>query len=228
MWYTWTRLRSAPILLLDGYETARDGLAQADSVAVNAHKWLLAPVDAAGAAPRRAAARDTFSLVPAYLRTDGDEDGPGGPVWFSEYGLEQTRPFRALKVWMSCATWAGTATALIAADLAAASELRRAIAESADLDLLASGLSVVCSGTGPPGRSRPPSTAGLDPAGLDRHNQAVLKAVQLGGRASLAGTTVDGAFALRACIVNPGRTAARVGRPARRDPRPVRGLLSAG
>jgi hypothetical protein len=52
--------------------------------------------------------------------------------------------------------------------------------------------------------------AGLDPAGLDRHNQAVLKAVQLGGRAFLAGTTVDGAFALRACIVNPGLTSARV------------------
>jgi hypothetical protein len=38
----------------------------------------------------------------------------------------------------------------------------------------------------------------------------VLKAVQLGGRAFLAGTTVDGAFALRACIVNPGLTTARV------------------
>jgi hypothetical protein len=38
----------------------------------------------------------------------------------------------------------------------------------------------------------------------------VLKAVQLGGRAFLAGTTVDGAFALRACIVNPGLTSARV------------------
>jgi hypothetical protein len=52
--------------------------------------------------------------------------------------------------------------------------------------------------------------ARLDAAGLDRHNQAVLKAVQLGGRAFLGGTSVDGAFALRACIVNPGLTAARV------------------
>ena len=38
----------------------------------------------------------------------------------------------------------------------------------------------------------------------------MLKAVQLGGRSFLAGTTVDGAFALRACIVNPGLTTARV------------------
>jgi aromatic-L-amino-acid decarboxylase len=90
-----------PILLLDRYQTVRDGLARADSLAVDAHKWLYAPVDAGLLLLRDgAAARDTFSLVPAYLRTDGDEDGPGGPVWFSEYGLEQTRPFRALKVWM--------------------------------------------------------------------------------------------------------------------------------
>ena len=38
----------------------------------------------------------------------------------------------------------------------------------------------------------------------------MLKAVQLGGRTFLAGTRVDGAFALRACIVNPGLTSARV------------------
>ena len=38
----------------------------------------------------------------------------------------------------------------------------------------------------------------------------MLKAVQLGGRAFLAGTTVDGAFTLRACIVNPGLTSDRV------------------
>jgi glutamate/tyrosine decarboxylase-like PLP-dependent enzyme len=197
-----------PILLLDGYQPARDGLARADSVAVDAHKWLYAPVDAGLVLLRdAAAARDTFSLVPAYLRTDGDEDGPGGPVWFSEYGLEQTRPFRALKVWMQLRHLGRDGyRRLIAADLAAAAELRRAVSASADFELLASGLSVVCFRHRPAGMD----PARLDSAGLDRHNRAVLKAVQLGGRAFLAGTSVDGAFALRACIVNPGLTADRV------------------
>jgi glutamate/tyrosine decarboxylase-like PLP-dependent enzyme len=90
---------------------------------------------------------------------------------------------------------------LISADLATAGDLRRTVAASADFELLASGLSVVCF------RHRP---AGMDPSRLDGHNQAVLRAVQLGGRAFLAGTTVDGVFALRACIVNPGLTTARV------------------
>jgi glutamate/tyrosine decarboxylase-like PLP-dependent enzyme len=206
-----------PILLLDGYRTARDGLARADSLAVDAHKWLYAPVDAGLVLLRDGAtARDTFSLVPAYLRTDEDEDGPGGPVWFSEYGLEQTRPFRALKVWMQLRHLGRDGyRRLIAADLAAAEELRRAVVASADFELLASGLSVVCFRHRPAGMDPAQldraglDRAGLDRASLDRHNQAVLKAVQLGGRAFLAGTSVDGAFALRACIVNPGLTVAR-------------------
>ena len=222
-----------PILLLDRYQTVRDGLARADSLAVDAHKWLYAPVDAGLVLLRDgAAARDTFSLVPAYLRTDGDEDGPGGPVWFSEYGLEQTRPFRALKVWMQLRHLGRDGyRRLITADLDTAGELRRAIEASSDFELLASGLSVVCfrhrpAGMDParldsPGQDRAGldrasldqvalDQAGLDRAALDQHNQAVLKAVQLGGRTFLARTSVDGAFALRACIVNPGLTAACV------------------
>ena len=45
--------------------------------------------------------RSAFSLVPPYLRTDGDPRGVGGPPWFSEFGFQQSRGFRALKVWMA-------------------------------------------------------------------------------------------------------------------------------
>src|SRR5450759_4263292 len=44
--------------------------------------------------------RDTFSLVPPYLRTE-EGRGVGGPTWFSEYTIEQTRPYRALRLWMT-------------------------------------------------------------------------------------------------------------------------------
>src|SRR4029453_7795854 len=65
------------------------------------HKWLYTPVDAGLVLVRdRALMRDAFSLVPPYLRTDDDPSGVGGPVWFSEYGFDQPRPFRALKVWL--------------------------------------------------------------------------------------------------------------------------------
>ena len=191
------------VLLLPGYAAVRAALASADSIALDAHKWLYTPVDAGLLLVRDgAAARDTFSLVPPYLRTEGDADGPGGPPWFAEYGLEQTRPFRALKVWFQLRHLGRAGyRQLISRDIAMAARLRRALARSADFEVLASGLSVVCF------RHRP---AGLADAELDAHNQAALRAVQLGGRAFLAGTQVDGRFAFRACIVNPGMTGAGI------------------
>jgi aromatic-L-amino-acid decarboxylase len=45
--------------------------------------------------------RDAFSLVPPYIRSAGSAAGVYGLPWFSEYGFQQTRGFRALKVWMT-------------------------------------------------------------------------------------------------------------------------------
>jgi aromatic-L-amino-acid/L-tryptophan decarboxylase len=180
-------------LLLDGYPAVRAGMARADSIALDPHKWLGAPVDVGLVLLRDAsAARDCFSLVPPYLRTDGDQGGVTGPVWFSEFGFDQTRPFRALKVWLLLKHLGldGYRTRL-AHDLAMADRLAQQVAVVPDLELLARGLSIVCF------RVRP--VPGIEP---DRHNEAVLRAVQLGGRAFVSGTTVDGATALRACVIN--------------------------
>ena len=78
-------------------------IAQADSVALDPHKWLFVPVEAGLVLVRDAAAmRDGVqpgaALHPA---VDGSAGGVGGLPWFSEYGFQQTRGFRALKVWMT-------------------------------------------------------------------------------------------------------------------------------
>jgi glutamate/tyrosine decarboxylase-like PLP-dependent enzyme len=191
------------VLLLRQYRQAKAALARVDSLAMDPHKWLYIPVDAGLVLLRdRHAARDAFSLVPPYLRTDDDPSGVGGPVWFSEYGFEQTRPFRALKVWLML-KHLGVAgyRNLVTRDLAVADRLAAGVTAAPDLELLTHELSVVCF------RCRPTTWAG-DRAALDDLNRQVLSAVQLGGGAFLAGTTVDGVVALRACVVNPGSTAA--------------------
>jgi aromatic-L-amino-acid decarboxylase len=191
------------VLLLDQHRQTRAALARVDSLAMDPHKWLYAPVDAGLVLLRdRQLARDAFSLVPPYLRTDDDPDGVAGPVWFSEYGFDQTRPFRALKVWMLL-KHLGVAgyRDLITRDIAVADRLVIGVVAAPDLELLAHGLSVVCF------RCRPVDWSGDDQA-LDALNHRVLSAVQLGGRAFLAGTHVNGVFALRACVVNPGSSAA--------------------
>lgn len=188
------------VLLLDDHAATRAALARADSLSLDPHKWLYAPVDAGLVLLRdRPAARDTFSLVPPYLRTDDDPAGVGGPVWFSEFGFDQTRPFRALKVWLMLKHLGVDGyRALIAHDIAIADRLAAGVDAAPDLELLARGLSVVCF------RCTPPAGFPGDPDDLNRR---VLTAVQLGGTAFLSGTTVDGTFALRACVVNPGTTA---------------------
>jgi glutamate/tyrosine decarboxylase-like PLP-dependent enzyme len=191
------------VLLLHEHTQTRAALARVDSLAMDPHKWLYAPVDAGLVLIRdRQLARDAFSLVPPYLRTDDDPDGVGGPVWFSEYGFDQTRPFRALKVWLLL-KHLGVAgyRDLIAHDVAVADRLAAGVTAAPDLELLANGLSVVCF------RCRPVDWAG-DGRALDALNRQVLSAVQLGGHAFLAGTSVNGMFALRACVVNPGSSAA--------------------
>jgi len=195
------------VLLLDEFARTREALGLADSIAIDPHKWLYVPVDAGLVLLRDpAAAREAFSLVPAYLRT-GD-DSPGGP-WFSEYGFDQTRPFRALKVWMTLQHLglAGYAE-LISHDLRTAEYLRACVAAAADLELLAGGLSVACFRFRPAVRPGTGWTGSCEQA--DALNRRLADAVQRGGRAFLAGTTVRGQSALRACIVNPGTTHADV------------------
>ena len=94
------------------------GMERADSLTLDPHKWLGVPVDAGCALVRRGDdLRDAFSLIPPYLRQDAGE--PVGT--FAEYGLEQTRPFRALKTW---ATIAARGRAGIAAQVARANDAR--------------------------------------------------------------------------------------------------------
>ncbi|MDQ6675190.1 MAG: pyridoxal-dependent decarboxylase, partial [Chloroflexota bacterium] len=138
-----------------------------------------------------------FSLVPPYLRTDDSLEGVGGPPWLSEFGFQQTRGFRALKVWMALKHHGlGGYRALMEHDLALADRLAAHIEAAPALELLARGLSVVCFRLAPP-------ALGVQADGLDELNRRVLAAVQMSGQAFVTGTSVRGQFALRACVVNP-------------------------
>jgi glutamate/tyrosine decarboxylase-like PLP-dependent enzyme len=192
----------APAALLPEFAALRAGLGRADSIAFDAHKWLYAPVDAGVLLLRSAAAaREAWSLVPPYLRTDQDEDGVQGPPWFSEFGLEQTRPFRALPLWFALQHLGLDGyRVLIGRDVAHARRLADLVAADERLELWGPpGLSIVCFRVAPPGAGG---------QRLDRFNEAVLRQVQLGGEAFLSSTVLGDRFWLRACLVNPRTTPA--------------------
>ena len=189
----------APAVLSERYRSQLSGLEQADSIALDPHKWLYVPVEAGLVLVRNGAAmRAAFSLVPPYLRTDGDIEGVGGPPWFSEYGFQQTRGFRALKVWMAV-QYHGLAghRKAIERDIDHARALAEALRAASDFQLFEpQGLSIVCF-------RYLPRAERVTPEALDTINQLLLTRLQLSGRVFLSSTTIDGRFWLRACFVNP-------------------------
>ncbi len=173
------------------------GLAEADSLALDPHKWLSVPVECGCALIRDGRTlRDTFSLVPAYLRTE-EGKGFGGLPWFSEYGFQQTRGFRALKLWMTiCAAGRAGLAAQVKRHNALARRLQKLIEASTDLELLAPAvLSIVCF------RHVPAHLRGQDER-LDALNKSLMEEVQASGEAFVSGTTLGGRFALRACVLH--------------------------
>ena len=186
----------APAVLDPRYAAELAPMAAADSLAVDAHKWLAVPYEAGAVLVRdEEALRAAFSRVPAYLREDSDPDGVSWLPWFSEYGTQQTRGFRALKVWAALAHHGRAGYAeTIGRDLDLAERLAALVEAAPELTLTSRGLSVVTFR-----HVRP----GAPAAELDRLNREVLRRVQLGGEAFLTGTELDGTFVLRACITNP-------------------------
>src|SRR5215212_5299851 len=138
------------------------GLGRVDSLTLDPHKWLSVPVECGCVLVRDGALlRETFSLVPPYLRTE-EGKGFGGLPWYSEYGFQQTRGFRALKLWSTLllAGRDGIAQHVIRCN-ALARRLGAMIDEAEDLELLAPvDLSVVCFRYLPPSQRERTSGAG--------------------------------------------------------------------
>jgi glutamate/tyrosine decarboxylase-like PLP-dependent enzyme len=167
-------------------------LGLADSVSLDLHKWLYQPIDCGLVLFRdRALARRTFTYTDDYVASFADD--PREAFLFFEETLELSRRFRALKVWLSLRYHGlGRYRASIREDLDLASELARRIDDNDRLQLLASvELSAVCF-----------RVHAVGSADIDEFNRSVLSAVNERGRAYLSNATLNGSFALRACITN--------------------------
>lgn len=163
------------------------GMERADSLALDPHKWLSVPVECGALLVRDAAAmRRAFSLVPTYLRTEPDQ-GFGGLPWFSEFGFQQTRGFRALKLWLVLAASGRTGvTAHVRHGARLAGALAARIRAVPELELFGDPpLSIVCF------RHRGP----------DALNRALMHRLQEEGRVFVTQAELEGRFWLRACIL---------------------------
>jgi aromatic-L-amino-acid decarboxylase len=171
------------------------GLAEADSIALDPHKWLYLPADCGCLLYRDPdSVRGAFTLATDYTRVLQDE--PAEAFAFFDYGPELTRRFRALKVWMTIAHVGTRAIGdAIESNLDCARHVAGLIESSPEFELLAPvELSIFCF------RYRPPDAD--DGPGLDRLNERIMVALQRDGSSYLSNATLRGRFALRGCVLN--------------------------
>jgi aromatic-L-amino-acid/L-tryptophan decarboxylase len=192
LWFHVDGAYGAPGTLDERKQHLFTGLELADSVSLDPHKWLYVPVDAGCLLFRDdAAAKATFSTDEAdYIKTHGYVDEEAFAFW--DYGVELSRRFRALKVWLTLQYYGSRRIAeAISEDISLAAYLGELVSNADDFELLAPvELSICC--------FRYISSD----ADLDKLNERIMERVQKGGRAYLSNATVNGHFALRACITN--------------------------
>jgi glutamate/tyrosine decarboxylase-like PLP-dependent enzyme len=173
------------------------GLTEADSIALDPHKWLYAPLEAGCVMVRDPKGLgETFSYHPPYYHFDKEA------INYFDLGLQNSRGFRALKVWLALRQ-VGRAgyTRMIADDIRLAQELYRCVKDHPDLEALTQSLSITTFRYAPPDLVPQFGSRKVE-VYLNQLNHEVLTRLETGGEVFLSKALLDGKFALRACIVN--------------------------
>ncbi len=176
------------------FRWAFDGVDRADSLVVNAHKWLVIPTDCSCIwTSRPDVFRDAFSLVPAYLRSGAEEE-----LSLSDYGPALGRRFRSLKLWavLRCYGRSGL-QAVIREHVRLAALFEEWVRGEPGWEVVAPRrFSVVC----------------FRREGGDDENRALLERVNRSGEIFISPTELDGRYVLRLAVGNIFTTEADVAR----------------
>jgi glutamate/tyrosine decarboxylase-like PLP-dependent enzyme len=179
------------------------GISEADSVAVDPHKWLYAPLEAGCAlVRRRESLRDAFAYHPPYYHFGSEATN------YLDLGLQNSRGFRALKVWLALQQVGRDGyIQMLSDDIRLARELIRKIAQYPELQALTQSLSIATFRFVPFDLDSGETKFGPY---LDELNRELLTHLQNSGEGYLSNAIVVGKFALRVCIVNFRTTLADV------------------
>ncbi|NNF38866.1 MAG: aminotransferase class V-fold PLP-dependent enzyme, partial [Gemmatimonadetes bacterium] len=172
-------------------------LARADSVAIDPHKWLYAPLEAGCLLVRDPGRlRAAFAYHPPYYHFGSEVTN------FVDLGPQNSRGFRALKVWMQLrqAGRAGYAE-MISDDIRLARRLDERVRETPELEGGPGGLSIATFRYVPPELAEGVGTADVE-ARLEALNREIQARMERGGSAFVSNAVVGERYLLRACIVN--------------------------
>ncbi|MFK8029945.1 MAG: aspartate aminotransferase family protein [Gammaproteobacteria bacterium] len=195
LWFHIDGAIGAIAVLADDLRGRLAGLERADSIALDLHKWLHVPFEAGCIMVRHGDQhKDAFSLIPEYLAKEASGVA-SGINWASEYGVQLSRQFRALKIWMTFKEH-GTVKLgrMMSKNVEQAHYLAARIEATEGLELVAPvGLDIVCYRAIVPGFS-------VD--ALNALNKRILTDMQESGTAVPSYTTLNGVYCIRVAISN--------------------------
>jgi glutamate/tyrosine decarboxylase-like PLP-dependent enzyme len=195
LWFHVDGAYGAAAAVLDDAPPELAALGEADSVALDPHKWLYAPLEAGAVL-----VRDPQTLINAFTYHPDYYPDFGGKVSFYEYGLQNSRGFRALKVWLGLRQVGRTGyQQMIAEDIQLAKELYRLAEEHDELEACTHSLSITTF------RYIPKDLRGDDEnaqAYLNELNEAIVEHFHTSPDAFISNVVIRGVYALRMCIVN--------------------------
>jgi aromatic-L-amino-acid/L-tryptophan decarboxylase len=197
LWFHIDGAYGIPAAVIPSLKEMFAGIEAADSIALDPHKWLYAPLEAGCTLVKdQQHLLNAYSAHPAYYNFDSSADEPTHN--FYEYGLQNSRGFKALKVWMALQQIGKNGYIEIIGKNIALSKLLFAEAKKhPELEAVTQHLSITTL------RFKPPEHKGvIDEKYLNSLNEQLLNALQTGGELFLSNAVVEEKYCLRACIVN--------------------------
>lgn len=199
LWFHVDGAYGVPAAIVPELREMFKGLEAADSIALDPHKWLYSPLEAGCTLVKNPQHLvNTYSSHPEYYNFSLSEEG--GSLNYFEYGLQNSRGFRALKVWMALQQIGSKGYAkLIAEDIALSEYFYELAAAHSELEAVTQNLSIATF------RYVPGS---LELIGQKREdylnelNEALVNSLQQGGILFLSNAIVAKKYCLRTCIVN--------------------------
>lgn len=195
LWFHIDGAYGIPAAVIPEYKSLFAGIREADSIALDPHKWLYAPLEAGCTLVKNPQHLiDTYSAHPAYYNFDSSADEPN--LNYYEYGFQNSRGFRALKIWMALQQVGKNGyIKMINEDIELSKLLFESAQKHSELEALTQNLSIATF-------RYVPLNYGQDEDYLNTLNEKLLNELQQGGEVFLSNAVIASKYCLRACIVN--------------------------
>lgn len=198
LWFHIDGAYGVPAAVIPKFKALFEGIKEADSIALDPHKWLYSPLEAGCTLvkdPKHLT--DAFSSNPEYYNFDAAEEATHN---FYEYGMQNSRGFRALKVWMALQQVGKIGyVEMIGEDIALAELFFLLAKNHSELEAVTHSLSITTIRYVP---SDYVQNSKEDKSYLNKLNEMLLNALQKEGEVFLSNAIINGKYCLRGCIVN--------------------------